>query len=91
MDSVGTEIALYFRDSTPSVIYRQRMVHESVGFSFSTVTAMRYVVADNGNVYIANVDYKEYAITCFSPSGDSLFTFFREGYSPVKLPNEVIQ
>ena len=81
-DSVGSEIALFSDNSIPDVIYRKRMAHTSEGMNIRMLTGMTFAVAANGNVYIANTDCETHLITCYSPEGDSLYTFGHENYEP---------
>ena len=90
-DSAGFEIALFSDNSIPDVIYRRRIAHTSGGMSFSNLTGMTFAVGANGNVYIANTDRETHLITCYSPEGDSLFTFGHENYQPSVRSDSLIE
>ncbi len=86
MDAEGeafhTDVALYTTMNEPDLVYRRRSVPMSEQMNARHLTAMKFAVSSDGRVFIADYVWQEYQITCFSPEGDSLFSFGMPNYQP---------
>lgn len=90
-DSIGTEVALFKDDQVPEVVYRKRMVSFDEGINHQKFTGMVFATSDEGRVYIADLYTQNYLITCYSPQGESLFTFGDRNYEPVYKPDSLVE
>ena len=84
-DSFGTEVARYSTEETPDHIYRRRMVSSSEGMKSQQLTGMVMTVDPSGRVYIADNVFDEFKIICYSPEGDSLFSFGFDDYETIAV------
>ncbi len=84
-DSLGTEVARFSNSETPDLIYRRRMVSVTEGMNYLRLTSMAMAVDPAGKVFIADNVYNEFKIICYSPAGDSLFTFGFDEYEPIPV------
>ena len=89
-EAFHTEVALYTTVNEPDLVYRRRSVPMSEQMNARHLTGMKFAVSSEGRVFISDYLWDSYQITCFSPEGDSLFTFGLPDYQPVAKSDSLL-